>query len=184
MHRRTALAGLAALTLAACAATDLSPLSDDEAANLSIARIEVVATSTAFETEAARELSNFLAADLTSALRREFADRTGSTGWRMQAQVTALRLGSGTATTVGTDRSTMSGTLLLIDGAGTVRATVPLTVTAGAQATTVRGAAMGVLFGRQGRYYRTLLDAFAAEGRQRLLGRELPGQRMVRRTMT
>ena len=183
MLRRTALAGLAALALAACAVTDPSPLSDEEAAALTISSIDVATASTAFETEAAGELRNFLAADLTSSLRREFADRTGSGGWRMQAQVATLRLASGTATTVGTDQSAMTGTLRLIDATGRVRASVPLTVTAGAQATSVRGAAMGVLFGRQGRYYRTLLDNFAAAGRARLLGRELPGQRMVRRTM-
>ena len=184
MIRRTMLAlSLSALALSACATGPEQALSDDEAAALEIAQIRTSTSGTIFETDAASELRNFVSADLTSALRREFADRTAGTGWTMVAEIDTLRLASGTATTVGADQSSMTGTLKLADPTGRVRASVPVTVTAGEAATSVRGAAVGVLFGRQGRYYRTLLDRFAREGRTRLLGADLPGQRIVRRTI-
>lgn len=177
--RRTLLAGL--LAVPACAPLPAtSPLSRDERRSLRIERIEVEANAANLLSEAAEERRNLLPGDLTEALRGDFADRIGSGGATLIAEIQRFNVVGGTATAFGRDRSELSGVLRLVDTGGRVRASVPITVTAGVAGESFAGSAARAAVNSREGYYRDLLDRFAADARVLLLGRDRPGERLVR----
>ena len=184
MNRRTIVLAPAVLALMACAGGSAAPLSREERRDLRIGAFQVVTSGAVFDGAGAQEVRNLLPSDLEGALRGEFADRRASGGWVMQAEIARLRVVGGTATATGRGQSELSGSLRLIDGAGALRASVPLTVTAGTERESLAGTLVGSVTGSRGRFYRAMLAQFARDGREVLLGRDLPGERLVRRART
>ena len=189
MNRRTLIVAPAAIALAACAGRTTLPLSAEERASLRIGDVQIVSSAAVFDGAGAEERRNRLSPDLTAELRDEFADRIAAGGWTLQAEIGRLAVVGATATSFGRDRSELQGSLRLIDPTGALRASVPITVTAGASRETLGGSIVGaattaVTGGGRGRFYRSLLNDFARQGRELLLGRDLPGQRLTRRITT
>ena len=180
MNRRRLALCLAALPLAACVGGGSTALTGDERRALRIGAVEVVTTAAVLENGGV-DLRNVLSPDLREALRDEFRDRLAPGGWTMQVEVARLNVVGGTSTALGRGQSRLDATLRLIDPSGTLRATTPITVTAGAAAEGAVGTVAGALTGRRGRFYRALLEDFARESRRLVLGEDLPGQRIVRR---
>lgn len=183
LSRRLTLAGIAA-ALAACAAPTTTPLTNAERRDLRIGSVQVVTSGAAFQGDGAAEIRNFLAPDLTAALRDAFSDRLASDGWLLQAEIGRVAVVGGTATALGRDQSEIAGVLRLVDPGGTLRASVPITVTAGRERESLGGRIVGAAVGGRGRFYRSMVADFASDGRQVLLGRDLPGERLVRRATT
>ena len=183
MHRRLFLAALGTAALAsACApiATDTA-LSPAETRALRLSQIDVQSTGAAFLNPGAEEVRNLLAPDLRAALQTEFSDRiVQSGGWTLQAEIQRLAVASATSTALGRDQSQLAGTLRLIDTSGTLRASVPVEVTAGEAAGGVLSGAAQAIANSRSRYYRQLLGTFAQDSRAVLLGRDLPGERLIR----
>ncbi|MFD1509731.1 hypothetical protein [Lacimonas salitolerans] len=185
MQRRQVLASLSAVAVAtACAPipsdTALSPA---ERSALRISTFEVVTSAAAFLNAGAQDVRNLLAPDLQGVLRREFSDRVAQAGgWTMQVEVGRLAVASATRTALGSDRSELAGSVRLIDPSGTLRASVPIAVSAGDAAESVLGGAASAITGSRSQFYRQLLGTFARDTRSTILGRDLPGERLVRRT--
>lgn len=189
MIRRTVLFAPVALAVAGCAGSPRTALTADERRNLRVAEVRTVTTAAVFDGAGAEERRNFVGPDLSAELRDEFRDRLADQGWTLEAEIALLSVVGATATSFGRDRSALEGTLRLIDPAGTVRASAPITVTAGAARESLGGRIVGAAStaatgGGRGRFYRTLLDQFARDGRTLLLGADLPGERLVRRVAT
>ena len=178
MNRRALLAS--ALALAGCAPLPRSnPLSADAVRNLTLSGIEVTTTGAAFEGRAA-DYSSRLAPELAAALRREFSDRLGPSGVEMVVEVSRLNVAGGTSTALGRDRSTLTGTVRLVDR-GTLVAAYPIQVVSGEASESLAGAVVGAAVNSAERFYRRLLLGFARDTRERILGRGLPGSRLARR---
>ena len=179
MNRRALLASSLALALAACAPLPHSnPLSADAARNLVLSGIEVTTTGAAFEGRAA-DYSSRLAPELAATLRREFSDRLGPSGVAMVVEVARLNVAGGTSTALGRDQSTLIGTVRLIDQ-GTLIAAYPIQVVTGEASESLAGAVVGAAVNSAERFYRRLLTGFARDAREQILGRGLPGSRLVR----
>ena len=174
------LALLLTLALAACAPSPRSnPLSAEAVRTLALAEIAVTTTGAAFEGRAS-DRSSSLSPDLGAALRREFSDRLGGAGLRMVVEVNRLNLAGGTSTALGRDQSTLTGTVRLLDGQ-TLVAAYPIQVLAGEASESLAGAVVGAAVNSADRFYRRLLSDFAEDAREQILGRGLPGSRLVRR---
>ena len=175
--RRLAL--LLALALAACAPAPRSnPLSAEAVRTLTLSEIAVTTSGTAFEGRA-RYYSSRLAPELAAVLRREFSDRTDAAGLRMVVEVSRFNLAGGTSTALGRDQSTLSGTVRLLDGR-TLVAAYPIQVLAGEASGSLAGAVVGAAVNSADRFYRRLLTEFAQDAREQIIGRGLPGSRLVR----
>ncbi|SLN50942.1 hypothetical protein ROJ8625_02535 [Roseivivax jejudonensis] len=186
MHRRTLLLSLGAAGLAACAPipsdTALSPA---ERRALRLSTIQVVPSGATFLNSGAQEVRNVIAPDLQGVLRREFSDRiVAQGGWTMQVELARVAVASATSTALGRDQSQLDGTVRLVDPSGALRASVPITVTAGEAADSVLGGAAAAITGSRSRFYRQLLGTFARDARTTILGRDLPGERIIRRTQS
>ncbi|TFL17056.1 hypothetical protein [Jannaschia formosa] len=180
MHRRTLLALLPAVLAAACTGPTGTALTRAERGALRIASFRVDPSGGDFR-NAGPDYRNRIVGDLAEALRREFSDRVDPNGWVMQAEIGVLDVVGGTATATGRGQSQLSATLRLIDQRGALRASIPLTVTAGAARETLTGTAVGAITGGRDRFYRDLLEAYARDARTVVLGEDLPGERLVRR---
>lgn len=173
---------LGVLTATACAPLPAtSPLSRDERRSLRISEIRVDTDAANFLSAGAEDRRNLLTGDLRAALRREFSDRIGSGGWTLVAEIQRFNLVGGTSTAFGRDQSELSGVLRLLGTEGRLRASIPLTVTAGVAGESFAGSAARAAVNSRGGYYRDLLARFALEARTLLLGRDLPGERLARR---
>ncbi|PWJ19185.1 hypothetical protein SAMN05421539_104116 [Jannaschia seohaensis] len=181
MQRRRFLALLPAALAAACTGPTGTALTRAERSALRIAAFRVDSSAGDFR-NGGPEYRNRIVVDLAEALRREFSDRTDPSGWIMQAEIGVLDVVGGTATATGRGQSQLSATLRLIDQGGSLRASVPLTVTAGAARETLTGTAIGALTGGRDRFYGNLLETYARDARTLVLGEDLPGERLVRRT--
>ncbi|ETW13966.1 hypothetical protein ATO8_03711 [Roseivivax marinus] len=185
MDRRHFLAALGATALAAACAPIPSDtaLTTAERRALRISNVQVVSSGANFLNSGAQDVRNVLAPDLQGVLRREFSDRiVQQGGWTMQVEVASLAVASATSTALGRDQSQLEGTVRLIDPQGTLQASVPIAVTAGEAAESVLGGAASAIAGSRSRFYRQLLGTFARDARTTILGRDLPGQRIVRQT--
>lgn len=180
MDRRIFLAALASTPLAACTGPTGTALTRDERRALRIASFRVAPTGGDYR-NGGPEFRNRIVLDLADALRREFSDRVDPSGWIMQAEIGVLDVVGGTATATGRGQSQLSATLQLIDQSGTLRASIPLTVTAGEARESLAGTAVGAITGGRSRFYEDLLETYARDARIVLLGEDLPGERLVRR---
>lgn len=183
MHRRTLIVQMSALTaLAACGPLPRSALlSRAQAASLRIASVAVSAEGASFENAGAREVRNLIAGDLTAVMRDEFSDRLAPTGVVLQVDLSVINVSTSTNTALGRDQSRIVGQVSVVEPSGAVLARAPIEVTAGSAAESALGSAARALTGRRGRYYRQMLTLFARDTRAVLLGRDLPGERLVRR---
>ncbi|WP_371153311.1 hypothetical protein [Jannaschia sp. 2305UL9-9] len=180
MHRRM-FTSLALMALAsACGGPTGTALTRDERRALRIAAFPVATEGADFR-NGGPDFRNRLVPDLSGAMRREFSDVVDPSGWTAQAEIAVLDVVGGTATATGRGQSRLSGTLRLIDPSGGLRASIPITVTAGAARETRSGQAIGALTGGRRGFYDDLVDAFAREARLLTLGEDLPGERLVRR---
>ena len=181
MHRRTLILAPVALGLAGCTAgPSATPLTASERSGLRIGAVQVITTGTVFDGMGAEEARNFLRPDLEGELRQSFGDRLAAQGWLLQAEIARLTVVGGTATAFGRDQSTLEGVVRLVRPDGVVRATIPVTVTAGRARESLGGRVVGSVAGGRDRFYRRLLDRFADDARELALGRDLPGERLVR----
>jgi ABC-type amino acid transport substrate-binding protein len=180
MHRRALLALLPAALAAACTGPTGTALTRADRRALRIASFRVNPVGGNYR-NGGSEFRNRIVVDLAEALRREFSDREDPSGWTMQAEIGVLDVVGGTATATGRGQSQLSATLRLIDQRGALRASIPLTVTAGAARETLTGTAIGAITGGRDRFYDDLLEAYARDARILVLGEDLPGERLVRR---
>ena len=158
----------------------VGPLGREARATLRLARIDVAAQGTVFESSLAREYASRLGPELQANLRREFADRMDSGGMTVVVEVQRFNLARSLRTTMGRDQSRLSGTARLLERDGTLVASYPVTVIAGeARGTTVGALATAAVTTADG-YYRSMLTDFARETRAAILGREGPGARLLR----
>lgn len=180
MRRRHLIALFCTAPLLACApqASD-NPLSADMRRTLQISEVQVVTSGTAFTSARAGDYSSKLSPDLRAALRREFSDRMGASGVTMQVTVSSLNVASATSTSYGRDQSRLQGQVSLVE-AGQVLASYGIQTVAGEAADSRTGALLGAVTGSSGGYYRTLVDEFARDTREQILGAGLPGSRLVR----
>ena len=180
VNRRALLASsLAALALAACAPVPRSnPLSAEAVRGLRISDVQVTTAGAAFEGRAA-DYSSRLAPELAATLRREFSDRLGPSGVTMQVEVARVNVAGGTSTALGRDRSTLAGTVRLLDGEALIAA-YPIQVVAGEASESLAGAVVGATVNSAERFYRRLLTGFARDAREQVVGRGLPGSRLIR----
>ena len=168
------------LLLAACAPLPrANPLSAEAVRSLALADIEVTTAGAGFEGRGA-DYSSRLAPELEAVLRREFSDRLAPTGARMVVEVGRVNVAGGTATALGRDQSTLSGTVRLVQG-GELVASYPIQVIAGEASESLAGAVLGSTVNSAERFYRRLLTGFARDAREVILGPGLPGSRAVRR---
>ena len=168
------------LILAACAPLPRSnPLSAEAVRGLAISEIEVTTAGAAFM-GGGPDFSSRLAPELRAVLRREFSDRLGPGGVRMVVEVGQLNVAGGTSTALGRDRSTLTGTVRLLEG-GALIASYPIQVIAGEASESLAGALVGATVNSGERFYRRLLTGFARDAREQILGAGLPGSRTVRR---
>lgn len=181
MHRRTLILTLAGGALAACAPRPYTnPLGREARAALTISRIDVVTTGTAFESTLAANAANRLGADLTGAMRQEFADRLGPEGVVMSVEIARMNLAGSVRSAFGRDQSRMQGTVRLLDPSGALLAAYPVQVEAGAAAESRTGALARATVTTSEGFYRSLLRDFARAAREQILGADLPGQRLFR----
>jgi hypothetical protein len=180
MHRRTLIATGALSALAACAGPTGTALTRAETRALSIADVRVVTSGGAF-LNGGPDYRNRIVGDLEAALRAAFSDRLDPSGWEMRVEIGTLDVVGGTATASGRGQSELSATLRLLDRAGALRASIPLTVTAGRARETLTGTAIGAITGGRDRFYANLVEAYADDARIVLLGDDLPGEALIRR---
>ena len=167
------------LLLAACAPLPrANPLSAEAVRSLTFAEIEVTTAGAGFEGRGAA-FSSRLAPELRAVLRREFSDRLGAGGARMVVEVGRLNVAGGTSTALGRDQSALAGTVRILDG-GALVASYPIQVIAGEASASIAGAIVGATVNSGERFYRRLLDGFAQDAREQIVGRGLPGSRVVR----
>lgn len=169
LNRRTAVLSLAAAALAACAPMPrANPLSAGAVRALTISEIEVVTSGATFENARAAEMASVLGPDLQAALRASFADRIAPGGVRMVVEVARFNLADSARTAFGRDRSSLTGTVRLIDD-GLLIATYPVQVFAGDAARTTAGALVDTAIQSSDRFYRRLLRAFSETAREQVL---------------
>jgi hypothetical protein len=162
---------LGLLAVPACAPLPAtSPLSREERRGLRLSEIVVDTDAATFLSTGAQERRNELPLDLRGVLRREFANRLGSGGWTLRAEIQRFNLAGSASTAFGQDQSELSGVLRLVDTQGRLRASIPVTVTAGVAGESLLGSAARAATASQGRFYRTLLVRFAEDARALLLG--------------
>lgn len=185
MQRRVFLTGaLAGLPLlAACAPTPYTnPIGREARAALRFSDIVVSTSGAAFESARAADYATRLGPELRAALRREFADRMDPAGVPMFAEIQRLNVATGTGTAFGRDQSRMSGAVRVLDLQGQVLGSYGIAVVAGAARESRLGALAAASLSSAERFYRALIDDFAATARTEILGTELPGARLLRRT--
>lgn len=186
MHRRAFILQLAAVAaLAACAPLPRgSALSRAQAAALRISKVEVAVQGASFENDGAEGVRNLISGDLSRVIRDEFADRLSASGAVLQVDLSVVNVSTSTNTALGRDQSRLVGQVSVVEPSGRVLARAPIEVTAGTAAETALGSAAKALTGRRGRYYRQMLTQFARDTRTVLLGRDLPGERLIRKATT
>ncbi len=181
ISRRSLMALAAAAALAACAPPDPNPLSRQARAELRLSEIVVSTEGAGLESGLARRYSSSLAPDLRAELTREFSDRVGGGSAKMLVDVSRFNVAGGTATAFGRDQSQLQGAVRIVDGNGALRATYTIQVLAGEAAESTSGALFGSVANSGRGYYRDLLEQFARDTREQVLGADLPGQRILRR---
>lgn len=179
MYRRTLLSMGAASLLAACAGPTGTALTRDERRALRIAAFAVVVDGADLR-NGGPEFRNRIVQDLAAEMRSEFSDVIDPSGWTMQAEISVLDVVGGTSTALGRGQSELTGTLRLVDTSGALRASLPITVTAGAARESLGGQAVGAITGGRSGFYNDLVESFAREARVLTLGDDLPGERLVR----
>ena len=181
MTRRSLIAlGLSA-TLVACAPLGApNPLPRDLRRSLRLADITVITEGASFQNTRAADRASTLGSDLRQYLSREFSERLAPEGMTLQAEVSRLNVASGSATAFGRDQSRLQGTVRIIDTDGALLASYPVLAVAGSPRETRGGALAGAAVNSAGGYYRDLLDRFARDTREAVLGAYLPGERTAR----
>lgn len=168
------------LILAACAPLPrANPLSAEQVRDLAFSEIRVTTAGAGFEGRGT-DFSSRLAPELQAVLRREFSDRLGPGGATMVVEVGRLNVAGGTSTALGRDQSTLTGTVRILAG-GALVASYPIQVIAGEASESLAGALVGATVNSGERFYRRLLNGFARDAREQILGPGLPGSRTVRR---
>ncbi|RYG92870.1 hypothetical protein EU803_01835 [Loktanella sp. IMCC34160] len=181
MNRRFILAAMGGLAIAACAPLpNTNPISREVRASLTFSEVSVSTDGTAFESVRASDYSSRLAPDLRGMIEREFADRMSTGGVRMVVDIARLNVAGATTTAFGRDRSLLQGQVQIITNDGRVLGTYAINVVAGDAAETTAGAVIDAAIQSGDGYYRDLLDAFAQDTREQVLGGDLPGQRLIR----
>ncbi len=182
MNRRTLLVAVCATALtAACAPLpSTNPISRETRAVLTFASIEVNTTGAAFESSRASDYTSSLAGDLRGTIEREFADRMNSGGVRMVVDIARLNVAGATTTAFGRDQSLMQGSVRVIGLDGQVLGTYAIQVVAGTASSTTVGALASSAVRSGDGFYRDLVNSFARDVREQILGGDLPGQRLLR----
>jgi len=182
MKRRIFLFGLAAgPVLSACAPLpSANPLGQELRQTITFSEIDVTTTGAAFESGRGAEYASQLAPDLEAALRREFVDRMDPDGVPLRVDISRLNLAGSTATAFGRDQSRLQGAVRVEDRAGALIASYGIDIRRGDPAETTTGALLDAATGRAARTYRALASDFARETRVQVLGRDLPGERLLR----
>jgi hypothetical protein len=182
MNRRLLLTLLVSVTLAACAPSiSPNPISRDVRNSLTFGTIEVTTTGTAFESTRATDYSSRLSADLKTILTREFSDRMAAGGATMVVDLARFNLAGATTTAFGRDQSTLQGSVRILTPDGTLLGTYAIQSISGDAAQTTTGALIGAAVNSADGFYRDMLTGFARDTREQVLGRDLPGQRLIRR---
>ena len=186
MHRRYFLTGaLAGLPLAACAPTPYSnPIGREARAALRFSDVTVSSSGAAFESARAADYASRVGPELRAALRREFADRMDPAGVPLEVEVQRLNVATGTGTAFGRDRSRLSGTVRVRDAQGRVLGSYAIAVAAGEARESRLGALAAATVSSSERFYRAMVNDFAATTRTEILGSELPGAGLLRRATT
>jgi hypothetical protein len=169
MHRRSLITGATVLLVSACAGPTGTALTRDEMRALRIRDIRVDTAGGAF-LNGGTDYRNRIVGDLEAALRTAFSDRIDGSGWQMRIEIGVLDVVGGAATATGRGQSELSATLRLLDRTGALRASVPLTVTAGSARRTLTGTAIGAITGGRDRFYANLVEGYADDARNVILG--------------
>lgn len=182
LNRRFVLALLGATALVACAPVPNSnPIGREARKSLTFSEIRVSTSGTAFESTRAADHSSSLGPDLQAFLSRELSDRMNPGGVVMEVDIARLNVAGSTTTTFGRDKSLLQGSVRVNGLNGDRLGTYQINVVAGDAAETRTGALVGAITHTGEGYYRSLLDAFARDTREQVLGTELPGQRLIRK---
>ncbi len=185
MQRRFFLSGaLAGLPmLVACAPTPYTnPIGREARAALRFSEVTVSSSGAAFESARAADYASRLDPELRAALRREFADRMDPAGVPLMVEIQRLNVATGTGTAFGRDQSRLSGQVRVLDRDGRVLGSYGISVVAGEARDSRLGALAAASVSSAERFYRALVNDFAATTRTEILGTELPGARLLRRT--
>lgn len=181
MKRRLVIALLGASALVACAPTpNANPISREVRQTLTFSEINVTTSGAAFDSTRASERSSSLGPDLQAWMKRELADRMSPGGATLAVDIAKLNVAGSTTTRMGRDQSQLQGSIRVLDGDGQLLGTYQINVVAGQAAETTAGALASAAVQSADGYYRSLLDAFARDAREQILGAELPGQRLLR----
>jgi len=181
MNRRSMLVALCAASLAACAPLPNSnPISRNVRASLTFASIEVNTSGTAFESTRAADYTSSLSGDLRGTLEREFVDRMDSGGVKIVVDVARINVAGATTTAFGRDQSLLQGSVRVIGTDDQVLGTYAIQVVAGNAAGSTTGALVGSAIHSGDGYYRDLVNGFARDTREQILGGDWPGQRLLR----
>lgn len=182
MQRRAMMALLTGAALAACAPLpNTNPIGRDVRAVLKFSSVTVNTTGAAFESARAADYSSRLAPELKSLIEREFADRMDPGGVQLVVDIARLNVAGATTTAFGRDRSTLQGSVRVMNTDGTLLGTYAIQTVAGDAAETTAGALFGAAVNSGDGFYRKLVDGFARDTREQVLGGDLPGERMIRR---
>lgn len=175
------LAGAAGL--AGCAPQPrANPMGRELRGSITFSEVSVTTAGAALESRRAADAATALGPELEAALRQAFSDRMAAQGTaRMVVEVDRFNLAGGTRTAFGSDQSRLSGAVRVLDGQGRLLGSYAVVVTAGEAAETRLGALAGAALGSADRFRRQLAQDFARSTREQMLGRDLPGQRLVRR---
>ncbi len=181
MDRRAFLFVTAAGAVAACAPLpNTNPISREVRAGLTFSSVEVSTSGTAFESTRAADYSSRLASDLKAMIEREFVDRMDPGGVTLMVDVSRFNVAGSTTTAFGRDQSLLQGAARVLDNNDNVLGAYTVQVVAGQAAGSTAGALWDAATSSGGGYYRDLLDEFARDVREEILGGDLPGARLLR----